>query len=74
MLRVPPALGRPFAAADAEEGAAPVAILTHASWASRFGGDPTVLGRTIELDGTPTEIVGVMPAGFAFPDAEPVAL
>jgi predicted permease len=74
VLRVRPALGRPFGEADAVDGAPPVAILTHASWTSRFGADPDVLGRTIELDGTPTEIVGVMAKGFAFPDPDPVAL
>ena len=74
VLRVRPALGRPFGAADAAEGAPPVAILTHATWTSRFGSDPAVLGHTIQLDGTTTEIVGVMPEGFAFPDPDAVAL
>jgi len=74
VLRVRPALGRPFGAADAAEGAPPVAILTDATWRTRFGADPAVLGRTIELDGTSTEIVGVMPRGFAFPGEDAVAL
>lgn len=74
VLRVQPALGRPFNAADAAEGAAPVMLLTHASWANRFGGDPAVLGRTLDVDGVTTEIVGVLPEGFAFPDPDPVAM
>jgi len=74
VLRVRPALGRPFGEADAAEGAPPVAILTHAAWVSRFAADPSAVGQTIELDGEPTEIVGVMPEGFAFPDPDPVAL
>jgi predicted permease len=74
VLRVRPALGRPFGPADAAEGAPPVAILTDATWRTRFGADPGVLGRTIELDGTSTEIVGVMAKGFAFPDEDAVAL
>ena len=74
VLGVQPDRGRPFSVADAEEGAAPVAILTHATWVARFGRDPDVLGRTVDLDGATTEIIGVMPEGFAFPDPEPVAL
>ncbi len=68
VLETQPVLGRPFNAADAAEGAAPVAILTHATWVGRFGSDPSVLGRTVDLDGVHTQIVGVMPSGFAFPD------
>ncbi len=68
VLETQPALGRPFNAADATEGAAPVAILTHGTWVSRFGSDPGVVGKTVQLDGVTTEIVGVMPEGFAFPD------
>lgn len=74
VLGVQPTLGRPFNASDTEEGASPVVILTDAAWSSRFGADPGILGRTVELDGVRAEIVGVMPRGFAFPDPEPVAL
>ncbi len=74
VLRVAPARGRIFNPSDVEEGAAPVAILTHPSWQGRFGSDPAVLGRRIELDGVSTEIIGVMPAGFAFPDEDPIAI
>lgn len=68
ILRVQPLLGRPFTAADAAPDAPPVALLSHGSWQTRFGGDPSVLGRTVELDGRATEIVGVMPRSFHFPE------
>ncbi|HSW49047.1 MAG TPA: ABC transporter permease, partial [Bryobacteraceae bacterium] len=74
VLRVQPAMGRPFSTADAAEDAAPVVLLTHASWISRCGTDPDIVGRTLVLDGVTTEIVGVLPEGFAFPDADAVAM
>lgn len=70
VLATRPALGRAFQNADALPGAAPVAILSDAVWRSRFGGPPDIVGQRVELDGIPTEIVGVMPAGFQFPDPE----
>lgn len=70
VLRVTPLVGRPFNPADAEPGAAPVALLDHGTWTTRFGADPSLVGRTIELDGDAVEVVGVMPAGFSFPDDE----
>jgi hypothetical protein len=42
-------------------------VLSHALWQSRFGGDRATLGRTIVVEGTPREVVGVMPPGFRFP-------
>jgi predicted permease len=74
VLRVRPALGRPFTHEDAAEGAHPVAILTWPAWTSRFGADPAILGRSIEMDGQTVEVIGVMPEGFAFPTPEPIAL
>lgn len=68
ILRVQPFLGRPFNETDAAEGAAGTIVLTHAMWTSRFGADPSIIGRTVELDGVSTEVIGVMPRGFAFPD------
>jgi putative ABC transport system permease protein len=70
VLQIPPALGRPFLESDLQKTSASVAILTHAYWQSRFGGDPAVLGRTLQLDGRVAEIVGVMPRAFVFPDRE----
>ena len=65
---VAPARGRTFSAREGAAGANRVAILSHALWQSRFGADPAVLERSIVLNGTAHEIVGVMPASFAFPD------
>jgi putative ABC transport system permease protein len=59
-----PALGRTIEPGDARTGAAGVAVLSHGLWRSRFNGDPSVIGRGIQLDGQPHTIVGVMPAGF----------
>jgi predicted permease len=69
-----PARGRAFAAEDGVDGAASVAILTDAAWRARFGSDPRIVGRFIELDGAKTEVIGVMPPGFAFPDPGAQAL
>jgi predicted permease len=69
VLRVAPALGRWFTDAEGTTGAAAVAVLSHGLWMRRFGGDPGILGRSISLDGQPTEVIGVMPATFSFPDA-----
>ena len=64
VLAVPPALGRTFSAEDDEPGGPDLAILSHGLWARRFGSDPNVLGKTIELNGVAREIIGVMPADF----------
>ena len=64
VLRVGPALGRTFTEADAQPAGAKVAILSDALWQRRFGADPAILGQSITLDGTPHEIVGVMPPSF----------
>jgi putative ABC transport system permease protein len=68
MLGVQPVLGRVFVPADAQPGAPPVAILGYALWQRRFGGKADVIGRVETLNGAPTTIIGVLPAGFAFPE------
>src|SRR6185437_9725370 len=45
-------------------------ILSDGAWRSRFGGDPSILGKTIDVDGQPIRVVGVMPASFNFPRPE----
>jgi putative ABC transport system permease protein len=60
-LGVRPVLGRGFLPEDERPGTAPVVVLTDALWRGRFGGDPTVVGRTIVLDGVATTVVGVLP-------------
>src|SRR5262245_61463104 len=70
VLATRPFMGRPFNDADAREGAPPVAILTDDMWRTRFGADPGIVGRTVQLDNRPAEVVGVMPRGFAFPSRD----
>ena len=67
LLRAAPALGRSFRADEDAPGKNDVIVLSHGLWQRRFGGDPSILGRSISLNGVPVTIVGVMPAGFAFP-------
>jgi putative ABC transport system permease protein len=69
MLRVAPAYGRNFTKEDEIEGRHRVVILSDGFWQRRFGGDPGVVGKTIELNEERYEIVGVMPRGFAYPVA-----
>ncbi len=61
VLRVAPMLGRDFVREDALDGGDGV-ILSHRFWQQHFGGDPLVAGRTIQLNGRPHAVVGVMPA------------
>ena len=70
LLGVPPARGRDFTSADAVAGARPVVMLSDRLWQARFGGRADVVGSLVQVDHTPAEIVGVMPAGFEFPLAE----
>jgi predicted permease len=63
-LAVPPLLGRWLEAADEVPNTARHVLLSYAYWQRRFGGDPTVVGRTITVDAGSAEVVGVMPQGF----------
>lgn len=64
MLGVHPILGRDFDASEEKAGAAPVVLLGYQLWQSHLGGDPGVLGRTINLNGHGFTIIGVLPADF----------
>src|SRR4029453_2903744 len=68
LLGVQPALGRLFRPGDDEADSA--VILSHGVWQSQFGGDPGVLGRTVNLDEAPYVVIGVMPATFNFPNRD----
>ncbi|MEZ5352539.1 MAG: ABC transporter permease [Bryobacteraceae bacterium] len=68
MLGVHPIHGRPFTEKDNDTGSPEVAMLGYGYWQRRFGGDPNVIGRRIMADGTPREIIGVLPRGFWFMD------
>ena len=67
IVGVAPAFGRPLLVTDDRKGAAPVAVLDYEVWQRRFGGDRTIVGRSLSLNNTPIEVVGVMPQGFHFP-------
>jgi predicted permease len=66
-LGVAPELGRAVAPDDDQPGKGQVAVISHALWQSRFGSDRGVLGKELRLDARPYRVIGVMPAGFAFP-------
>jgi predicted permease len=68
VLRVSPAAGRWLSEKDGVPGAPQVAVLSHGLWMRRYSGDRNIFGRLITLGGVTTEVVGVMPAGYAFPD------
>jgi putative ABC transport system permease protein len=72
-LGVGPALGRTFAPEETKEGGPPVVVLGHGVWQRLYGADPGLIGRAVALSvgfGGATEctVVGIMPAGFSFPD------
>src|SRR6476661_3486909 len=60
-------IGRVLEPADDPPGPASTVVLSHALWMRTFGGDPKVLGKVINLNGSPYTVVGVMPARFLFP-------
>jgi putative ABC transport system permease protein len=65
VLRVRPSLGRALADADVSS---PVVVIGERLWHTQFAAAPDVVGRSVRLDGVPHLVVGVMPAGFSFPD------
>jgi predicted permease len=67
LLGARPTLGRDFEPADDRPGAPPVTILGTGLWKSRYGADPSIIGRAIRINGTPSTVVGVMGDGFRFP-------
>ncbi len=73
VLKVEPALGRDFEPSDDHPGADGVLILSHGFWQRAFGGDASVVGRTLQISSESWEVIGVMPARFRppfVPDAE----
>ena len=69
-LGVMPELGRLPTPEEDAPGGALVGLLSHEVWVSRYGADPSVLGRTINVFGFSLEVIGVMPAGYDFPTPE----
>jgi predicted permease len=70
VLDVQPIRGRQFNRADTLPGAEDVAVLSSEIWQSAFGGDESVVGRVVPIDGVPTRIVGIMPPGYDIHDSK----
>lgn len=69
-LGLTPAKGRTFTEEEDVPGGPDLAVVSHDLWRTRYGGDPGILGRTIELNGVARQVIGVMPEGFDFPSPE----
>ena len=69
VLGVPALIGHAFSEADDQPRVAPVAVIGEDFWRTRFGGDPAVVGRKLEVNGVLRTVVGVMPHTFRFPSA-----
>ncbi len=67
VLGARPELGRTFRPGEDSAGGDNYVVLSHALWEQRFGRDPAIIGRSIELEGVSRQVVGVMPADFHFP-------
>ncbi|MDX1494230.1 MAG: ABC transporter permease [Longimicrobiales bacterium] len=70
VTRVPPLMGRYLGEADEEADAPPVVVLGYDAWQRILDGDPDPVGRTVQLAGTPTTVVGIMPEGYGFPQMQ----
>lgn len=64
MLGLSPHMGRDFEPADEIDGGEPVAILGYSAWQTRFGADPDILGRRLNLNGSPVTVVGIAPRNY----------
>lgn len=67
ILGAEPLIGRSFTAEEDSKGGPPVVIISSNLWQRRFGADPQIVGRTIDVAGFPHTVVGIMPADFRFP-------
>ena len=74
LLGVQPMLGRAFAKEDDAPGTPETVMLTYGYWRRKFGGDASAVGRTLVVDGTGRQIIGVLPRKFHFLDWEDPAL
>lgn len=70
VLRVSPRLGRDFTAAEDQPQKNHVVILSDAFWRAQFHADPAVVGRSLDLNGVPNQVIGVLPPEFRFPQGE----
>jgi len=67
VMGIPPLMGRTFSEEEERMGGPRAVILSHRFWQTQLGGDPSVLDRTLPMDGAAVPVVGVMPEGFSFP-------
>lgn len=67
---IDPILGRTFAPDEGTQGKDNVVVLSNSLWKNRFGSDLQIIGKQVILSGVPTQVIGVMPASFAFPTPE----
>ncbi len=74
VLAVRPLLGRVFTRKDDSPGSPKTVVITYGFWKTHFGGDPSVVGRPLALDGESHEIIGVLPPSFAFLDMKPAVI
>ena len=70
LLRATPHLGRLFTDEEAREGADRVVLLSHRAWTNRFASDPDIVGASLDFDGDPHTVVGVLAEGFYFPNPD----
>jgi len=68
LLGIPPLMGRWFTRQDDSPGSADTVMLTYGYWQRKFGGDPSIVGRSITVDGKPRQVIGVLPQHFHFLD------
>jgi hypothetical protein len=74
ILRVQPLLGRFFTQEDDAPGSPRRTILSHGYWQRQFGGTPDVIGRALNVDGRPHEVIGILPPSFKFLHTDPAVL
>jgi putative ABC transport system permease protein len=68
VLGVQPVLGRTFLREEDKPGTTSVAIISHGLWKRRFGSDPAIVGKQVQISSRPITVVGVMPSGFEYPE------
>ncbi len=71
LLGVKPQLGRFFLPDESQPAGKQVIVISNELWHNRFGGDRNIIGQTVALDGSPYDVIGVLPAGIQFPFLAP---
>jgi putative ABC transport system permease protein len=74
ILGIPPLLGRWFTRADDQPASADTVVLTYGYWQRKFGGDRSAIGKTLDIDGKPRQIIGMLPQRFQFLDETNLAM